>query len=495
MTATRPQTTVSRADGPSIAPTAALVHLGCDKNTVDGERMLGELNAGGYEIHSADRPPDDRPLDLLIVNTCAFLGAAREESVDALLEAADRKRRGEVCRVAVAGCFSKLLYEGLTEELREDIDYFIGPGDIPRTLQIVSGREEAHFRPPARSMDPGPRLLTGSASTAFVRVAEGCDKNCSFCTIPSFRGKFISRDPSLILDEVRALARMGVKEIVLVSQDTANYGLDIGLTLAALVRRIGDVAEETTERFRIRIHYLYPSQVTEDLVEAVATTASVVPYWDMPIQHTSPAVLRAMRRPPNPDSIVRVLEMIRSRFDESAIRTTVITGHPGETPAEFDRLMKFIERHEFDRLGVFPFSPEPGTPSFEMPRPRGAKKRASEVMALQAGISRRRLEARIGREYEILMDTASEGRSPFEAPDVDGVVKLEGRLGTFVRAVITGTSEHDLEGRAIMSGSRSNGSERGEPVEPWEQGGQGAVLRQAKDERLHSASDPRMPAA
>lgn len=423
--------------------TAAMIQLGCDKNTVDGERILGELDAGGFEIvgvHDASA----WKLGLLVVNTCSFIGPAREESIRAIEEATDLKSDGRVRRVAVAGCFSKLLEDRMPEELRSRVDFFIGPGDIDRTVAIVTGEEEAHFRPPARSLDAGPRLLTNASGTAFVKIAEGCDKTCSFCTIPSIRGGFVSRRPELVVDEISALTQCGVKEIVLVSQDTASYGGDIGTTLADLVRRI----DEHDAAFRLRIHYLYPSQVTDDLIESVAESRHSVAYWDIPIQHASPTVLKAMRRPPNPDALERLVDRIRARFDESAIRTTVIAGHPGETLAEFKKLLRFIERIEFDRLGVFPFSPEPGTAAAAMKRPRGADERAREVMELQSVISARRLARRVGREYEVLMDSSTEGRSAYEAPDVDGVVRFADseRLapGQLVRARITGSDAHDL---------------------------------------------------
>ncbi len=427
-----------------------MIQLGCDKNTVDGERILGELDAGGFRIVGADaagRGGRNR-LGLLVVNTCSFIGPARAESIRAIEGAADLKRRGRVRRVAVAGCFSKLLEGQLTEKLRGDIDYFIGPGDIDRTVAIVTGQEEAHFRPPARSMVAGPRLLTNSSGTAFVKIAEGCDKTCSFCTIPSIRGKFVSRDPALVIDEIDALTQCGVREIVLVSQDTASYGGDIRSTLAELIRRI----DRIDATFRLRIHYLYPSQVTDDLIEAVADSPHAVPYFDIPIQHASPVVLKAMRRPPNVDAISRLVDRIRTRFAESAIRTTVIAGHPGETVKEFHKLLSFIRKTEFDRLGVFPFSPEPGTAAASMKRPLHAEERAREVMEVQSLISAKRLAARVGRAYDVLMDTPREGRTGLEAPDVDGVVHFPESIllspGQLLRANIKGSDAHDLYAEA-----------------------------------------------
>lgn len=440
---------------------AAMVMLGCDKNRVDGERLLGELQAGGFTLgdDGGPRAAGRKRLDLLIVNTCSFIGPARRESLDAIREALDLKSAGKVGKVAVAGCFTPALYRApadapdLLEGMRPEIDYFIGPGDLDRALQIVTGKEEAHFRPPARTLRPGPRFLTGTPGTAFVKIAEGCDKGCSFCTIPSFRGKFVSRSARLILDEVRAMVQVGVREVVFVSQDTAHWGRDRGSTLAALVRMLEKVASEfDSGAFRVRLHYLYPSQVTPDLIDAVAESSVVVPYWDVPIQHAAEPVLRAMKRPPRPEALSRMVAMLRDRFPRGAIRTTVITGHPGETQKAFATLLRFLRDHEFDRVGVFPFIPEPGTPSITMKQVRGgwavAEERASMVLALQGPISERRLKDRVGSVCHVLMDTPEEGRSELEAPDVDGVIRVEGRHdpGSLLRVRITGSDRHDLSG-------------------------------------------------
>lgn len=441
---------------------AGMVMLGCDKNRVDGERLLGELQAGGFALGGDARGR----LDLLIVNTCSFIGPAREESLGAIREAIEMKDAGKVGQVAVAGCFTPALYKApadgpdLLDGLRPGIDFFIGPGDIERALQIVTGKEEAHFRPPARTLKPGPRFLTGTPGTAFVKIAEGCDKGCAFCTIPSFRGKFVSRDARLILDEVRALVGVGVREVVFVSQDTAHWGRDRGSTLAALVKKLEKVAGEYPPGvFRVRLHYLYPSQVTPDLIEAVADSPVVVPYWDIPIQHASEAVLRAMKRPPSVAALARLIDSLRARFSECAIRTTVITGHPGETKRAFAELVRFLREHEFDRVGVFPFIPEPGTPAAAMRQVRGgaetAEARAGEVLAVQGPISERRLRARVGRDYDVLMDAKNEGRSGLEAPDVDGVIRVAGAHapGTMVRVRVTGSDRHDLEAVPLAAAS------------------------------------------
>lgn len=438
---------------------ASMIMLGCDKNRVDGERMLGELHAGGFALGQAP----GRKLDLLIVNTCSFIGPAREESLAAIREAIALKGSGGVDKIAVAGCFTPLLHRPPTsgvdvlDGLREGIDFFIGPGDIDRALQIVTGREEAHFRPPARSLKPGPRFLSGTPGTAFVKIAEGCNKGCSFCTIPSFRGKFVSRDAALVLDEVRALAGVGVREMVFVAQDTANYGRDGGSTLAALVRSLDQVAGEfEPNAFRVRLHYLYPSQVTDDLIDAVAESPVVTPYWDVPIQHAAASVLKAMSRPSNPAALATLMEKLRRRFSEGAIRTTIITGHPGETKHAYNELIRFISDHEFDRLGVFPFIPEPGTPAATMKQVAGAEERATEVMALQAVISAKRLRRRVGSEYDVIMDTPREGRSALEAPDVDGVIHLDQPQtpGRMVRVRITGSDTHDLQGTLVLTSVR-----------------------------------------
>ncbi len=430
-----------------VRPTVVLVPLGCDKNTVDGEKILGRLHEGGYLIEdAASIEARRRPLDLLVVNTCAFIGPARDESLGALRAAARLKEAGRCRRIAVSGCFGPWLKETLPEDLREAVDVFIGPGDIHRAYEIVEGLEEARFRPPARSLQAGPRLLTRSSGTAFVKIAEGCDRSCSFCTIPRLRGPFRSRSVRSVVAEIRSLVEAGVKEVVLVSQDTTSFGVDRGTTLVRLVEAIGGM--RAAERpVRVRLHYLHPARVTRSLVAAIASSPVVAPYFDIPIQHADPRVLRAMKRPADPDRILRLTEEIRARFPECAIRSTVITGHPGETAAAFRYLLAFLERVRFDRLGAIPYSPEPGTDSFRMKDPGRAEERAAAVMELQAGISRERLKLRVGKRYDVLMDTETTGRTVLEAPDVDGTVRIEGRQGCIQPAVITGSDDHDLEAR------------------------------------------------
>jgi ribosomal protein S12 methylthiotransferase len=428
----------------------ALVHLGCDKNTVDGQRLLGELARGGWEVVAAGEvEAGRRDVELLLVNTCSFIRAAREQSIETIAAALELKRRGRARRVGVAGCYARDLMKTLDHASRSAIDLFLGPGDIPEAVAIASGRAAPAFAPAHRSNLPGPRHLDAAAPpVAFVKIAEGCNRRCAFCTIPALRGRYVSRPANAILAEIKKIVAGGAKEIVLVSQDTSSWGRETGEHLPELVRRIGRRAERGPF-FRLRLHYLHPARVNKALIEAIASTPSAAPYFDIPIQHASPTVLKAMRRESDVARIERTMAAIRGRFEESAIRTTVITGHPGETPREFDRLLRFIETHPFDRLGVIPFSPEPGTAAARLGRPRDAARRAGILMELQAGISRRLLAERIGREYDVLMEREGEGRSEFEAPEVDGVIRVKGWPGSFVRTRITSTGTHDLEGVAI----------------------------------------------
>ena len=460
------------------SPGVALVQLGCEKNTIDGERILGELNTGGYEFFTLaqghelfDSSPNNSgkfvsfqgevrdSIDLMLVNTCAFIGPAREESINAIFDAAELKRSGAVRQLGIAGCLAQTIHDELTDELRDDIDFFMGPGDISRALDIIDG-ERPYFRPDSKSLEPGPRVLSRLSRTAYIKIAEGCDKNCSFCTIPSFKGKFLSKPSDLILDEIRALVGVGTKEIVLVSQDTVMWGTDLqtkagkttGLSdLIASIQKLAD-SEDGFDDFRLRIHYLYPSQVTEQMIAAIFESRSVANYFDIPIQHASSKVLKSMNRPPNPDAIRNLVSRIRNYGEESALRTTVMTGHPSEDDADFGILLDFLQDVPFDRLGVFAYSPEEGTPSFAMSDRAGeeiARERAGAVMDQQRKISAERLAGRVGRSYDVIIDEPGIGRSELEAPDVDGVIHIEGsdlQVGSFARVKVTGSDDHDLFG-------------------------------------------------
>lgn len=450
--------------GEHARPTVALVQLGCDKNTVDGERLLGELTAAGYTAvtpalgRRAFTPasvkrrigfvsPDGQShpsVDLLLINTCGFIAPARAESLAAIRAGLALKRRGEARRLAVCGCDARRLSEERNWPEREGIDFFFGPGDIARVARIAEGAATP-WRAPAGSLDPGPRLLSRPPATAFVKISEGCDRGCAFCAIPALRGRMVSRPERRILDEIAGLLDLGAKEIVLVAQDLTGWGRDRDRTLAHLVRRIDRLP--SARGFRLRLLYLFPALVTDELLDAIAASPVTAPYFDMPVQHASPAVLRRMRRPGSDLRFLRLIDRIRTRFAECAIRSTVITGHPGETAREFRRLLGFLAAAQFDRLGVFPYCPEPGTPSARLRAPAGADERAAEVMALQREISRQRLARRVGRTYDVLMDTNTAGRSALEAPDVDGVIRVSAPAGALVPVRITHADCHDLVGK------------------------------------------------
>lgn len=437
-----------------------LVQLGCEKNTVDGERLLGELTSGGYEIFTCTPPhliehendlsfwgldgSEREQIELMVVNACSFIGPARRETLKALEAAIEMKNEGLVEKVALSGCFTPLLGKEVNDDLRGSLDYLISPGDFESALEIVSG-EEPFFRPPARVLRPGPRVLSRSNGTAFLKIAEGCNKTCAFCTIPSFKGLLASKPLDVVVEEVISLIEVGVKEVVFVSQDTASWGTDIGSNLAALLAEVSRTIEDGDfPECRLRVHYLYPTQVTDELIDVFESSPLLVPYFDIPVQHASPGVLRAMRRPPLPDKMIDLVARLRSRFEECAVRSTVMTGHPGEGEAEFKELLEFLEEVEFDRLGVFAYSPEPGTPAFDLEHSADAVAREAIVFEKQAAISKRRLEMRVDNEYRVLMDAPNYGRSPLEAPDVDGVIVVDGIPGEWCNVKITGTDEHDL---------------------------------------------------
>jgi len=434
-----------------IKKSAALVGLGCDKNRVDGEKILGSLYEHGYTIydsHEIFKNSSRQKIDLLVINTCAFIGAARDEAIQAITEAVDFKRLGKIKLIAVSGCFGIVLNEYCPAELKKEIDFFIGAGDIGQAYEIVEGIKKNQFRPPADSLKNTPRLLLGNPHYAFLKVAEGCDRRCSFCTIPSLRGKYVSRSIKSILDETKILLSKGIKEIIIVSQDTSSFGKDRGKRLSDLIDAL-DKLRNNSSKFWVRLHYLYPSKVTNELIEAIAGSDCVAPYFDIPIQHAHPDVLRLMRRPSNHIELQKLFERIRARFREVSLRTTIITGHPGENKKQFDFLLSFLESVQFDRLGVIPYSPEPGTFSATLSASNKADERAKKVMELQREISKKRLEMRIGKKYSILMDSEKFGRTEFESPEIDGVVEVEGKRGNFVSAVIESVTEHDMKASIV----------------------------------------------
>jgi len=416
--------------------------LGCPKNQVDSDKLAGTLAADGLAPAAA---PEDA--EVVVVNTCAFVESARQESVDSVLAAADVLRPG--ARLVVTGCMAERYGEELARALPE-VDLVAGFG-VPVSLgpkPATAGGPDSRSVTAVPAFDllnlPRPR---SSAPWAYVKIAEGCDRACGFCAIPSFRGKQRSRSPESILEEVDGL---GVSEIVLVAQDLASYGRDVdGLGPGAIVPLVRAVSERVS---RTRLLYLYPSDLTDGLVDAIGDTG--VPYFDLSLQHASRPLLRRMRRWGDGDRFLGRIDQIRSRWPEATFRSNFIVGYPGETEADHDVLLRFVEEAQLDWCGFFSYSLEKGTYAAGLDgavRPALVTERLGELTELQDAITARRREALIGEKVEVLVDSPGVGRSHREAPEIDGVVRVPGWLpvGEQATVLVTGAEGPDLEAEAV----------------------------------------------
>jgi len=402
--------------------------LGCPKNHVDSDKLTGTLLADG--LLPAETPDD---ADLVVVNTCAFIEEARQESIDTILGLSERT--GERAELVVTGCLAERYGDDLADALPE-ADAVVGFG-VPVTLGATR-------RTPSFDLLNLPRPAP-AAPWAYVKVAEGCDRACGFCAIPSFRGPQRSRTHDSILDEVDALAAGGVREVVLVAQDLAAYGRDQGKG----ERRIVPLIEAVGERVdRVRLLYLYPSDLTDALVDAIC--ASGVPYFDLSLQHVSRPLLRRMRRWGDGDRFLQRIEAIRNRVPEATFRSNFIVGYPGETEADHDRLLSFVTTAQLDWVGFFPYSREDGTYAADLDgqiEPELVNERLAELRELQDPITAARRDALIGSTIEVLVDQVGVGRSHREAPEIDGVVNLPTSLavGSLVKVRVTGAAGPDLD--------------------------------------------------
>jgi ribosomal protein S12 methylthiotransferase len=438
-----------------------MVSLGCPKNLVDGEVMLGRLRGAGYRLVA-----DAKQADVIVVNTCAFIDRAKQESVDAILEMAREKETGRAKRLVVTGCLTQRYDRDLRGEIPE-IDATLGTGQVEEIVRAAGGEatslEEAPGPPTWVYDHTAPRVLSTPPWLAYVKISEGCDYACSFCIIPTLRGRHRSRDVEDVVAEVRALAARGVCEIVLVAQDSTRYGLDHGVRdgLAYLLRRLGRV-----DGIRwIRVMYAYPSTLTDPVLDALASEEKVVKYLDIPLQHASEPVLKRMKRPTGRGHLLGMVERIRERVAGVAIRTSFIVGFPGETEEDFARLLGFVEAGQFDHVGVFAFSEEEGTSSFDLPGrvpARVKESRRRRVMALQRRISRRKNRARVGERVEVLVEGAHpdsdlllRGRLATQAPEIDGQVIVndgEAEPGSFVTCEVTEAHPYDVVARIVRPG-------------------------------------------
>ncbi len=430
-----------------------LTTLGCPKNQVDSELMLGSLAEAGFAL--AEHPEE---ADCLIVNTCAFIDRARQESVDTILELARLKERGRATALVVTGCLTQRYGGQILDELPE-VDAILGTSGLERIVDVVrqaaNRRDWVSAAPPGYLYDAGtPRLLTGRLPYAYVKIAEGCDMGCTFCAIPQFRGRHRSRPLADIVAEVEALARRGLQEAILVSQDTLAYGRDLPGN--------GDIAElllalSDTRMPWIRPMYLHPAHVSDRLIDRWRR-ARVVPYLDLPVQHGDDTILRAMRRAVTARRMKDIVAAFREAVPGVTVRTTALVGFPGESEAAFENLLRFIEDVRFDRLGVFTYSPEEGTPSPDFPDQIPAElaaERAALVQEAQDRIAWERGRTLVGSVQEVLVDGPSEdpafaweARTAGQAPEIDGVVYLRGSFerGRFARVRIAEVEGYELVG-------------------------------------------------
>ncbi|MCH6579364.1 MAG: 30S ribosomal protein S12 methylthiotransferase RimO [Nitrospinae bacterium] len=430
-----------------------MVSLGCPKNLVDSEALLGDLGVSGYEI-----TPDEKEADIIIVNTCGFLQSAVKESVDTILEMAGYKTKGRCEQLIVTGCLAERHPEELLKEIPE-IDHLLGTKQYPLLKYLLNGtgpsQQRNHVHEPAQYFeDYGARAVTTPFYSAYVKIAEGCSNKCAFCIIPKLRGPIQSRPADSILAEVRQLAARGVREINLVSQDTTLYGYDLGRK-RGLIELLEAMAEIEGVDW-MRLFYNYPTVLTTELMDTVQGIDKICKYIDVPLQHSHDFMLKHMKRQETERGVREMVDQLRARIPGVALRTTFITGFPGETDAHFQHLLDFVNEVEFDHVGVFAYSDEPGTTAFDYDDkvdPAVGEARRDRLMAAQRDIVLRNNKARIGQTHPALVEGLGDdgllmlGRLPFQGPDIDGQVILEqceAAPGDLVAVRITGALDYDL---------------------------------------------------
>jgi ribosomal protein S12 methylthiotransferase len=433
-------------------PTIAISHLGCEKNRIDSEHMLGLLAQAGYQVDA-----NEELADYVIVNTCSFIQAAREESVRTLVELAESNKR-----IIISGCMAQHFREQLLEELPEAVA-IVGTGDYHKIVEVVERAEtgqivrEVSNQPTYIADETIPRYRTTTEGVAYLRVAEGCDYRCAFCIIPHLRGNQRSRSIESIIAEAQQLAAQGVQEIILISQITTNYGLDLygEQKLAELLKALGEVDIPW-----IRMHYAYPTGLTPKVIDAIKEVPNVLPYLDLPLQHSHPDILKAMNRPWQGRVNDAIIDRIKTAIPEAILRTTFIVGFPGETDEHFAHLVDFVKRHEFDHVGVFTFSPEEETPAYSLPNQIAQEvmdERHDIIMQVQQPISEKKNRACVSKVVNVLIEQENPetgeliGRSTRFSPEVDGVVYVRGEaaLNSIVPVRIVDADVYDLYGEVV----------------------------------------------
>lgn len=443
------------------------VSLGCPKNLVDSEVMMGTLAEAGWEITN-----NAEEAETVVVNTCGFIESAKQESIEAILEATSLKADGKAKRVVVAGCLVERYRDDLMKELPE-VDAFIGTNEVTRILEAADDKNNFRELPllPIGNKTATylydfdtPRFRATESHTAFIKIAEGCDRPCAFCSIPGMRGSFRSRRFGSIIEEARDLAKQGVKEVVLIAQDSSRYGEDLGEVdaLAALIRALGEIEELEW----VRVMYAYPTHISDAFLAAIAETPKAVKYLDMPLQHGSRNVLKLMKRGGTRESLEKLIRRVRENVPGITIRTTFITGFPGETEEDFEELMAFIRNCRFDNVGVFTYSDEEGTAAYDLPDKvdaKTAKRRRTALMKEQAKISKQLNKAKVGKTFPVLFEGLSQesdllfqGRLQGQAQEIDGYIlindipeDLDPQIGAIYYVKINEAHDYDLVGEIV----------------------------------------------
>lgn len=440
-----------------MAIKVALVSLGCAKNLVDAERILYTLYKEGFEILS-----DVAGAEVIIVNTCAFIDSAKQEAIDTILEYAELKKEGRLKGIVVTGCMAQQYAAELEKEIPE-VDCIVSPGfnkDIGSYVtRAAEGKKATAVCEPEKLVLTGERITSTPEGWAYLKIADGCDNRCSYCMIPYIRGAFRSVPIEALVAEAKELVEGGAKELILIAQDTTRYGADIygEQSLPRLIRALEPI--EGLEW--IRIMYMYPDRIDDALIDCMAGSKKVVPYIDLPLQHADAQVLSAMNRRGDPQSLLALLEKLRSRIENLTLRTTVMVGFPGEGKEQFERLLDFVKAARFDRLGCFVFSPQEGTPAAALPAActeRVAKRRERVIMNEAAAIMAEKNAAKVGQTFKTLVegfDRYAEcwfGRTAADAPEVDGKVFFKGKgiaVGQFVNLKITEVIDYDMVGEIV----------------------------------------------
>ena len=435
------------------------ISLGCDKNLVDTEVMLGLLDSRGYQMVDTEEEAD-----VIVVNTCCFIHDAKEESINTILQMAEYKKSGRLKALIVTGCLAQRYQKEILDEIPE-VDGVLGTTSYDKILEAIDEALAGHTELKMEDINALPqvetkRLVTTGGHYAYLKIAEGCDKHCTYCIIPKVRGDYRSVPMEKLLKEARELAEGGVKELILVAQETTVYGVDLygEKKLPELLRKLCEIPG----LYWIRILYCYPEEITEELIQVIKEEEKICHYLDLPIQHASDGILKRMGRRTTKQELVDIIGKLRKEIPDIALRTTLITGFPGETQEQHEELMAFVDEMEFERLGVFTYSPEEDTPAATMPDqiPEEVKElRQAELMELQQEIAFEKAEDMIGRELLVMIEgkvvdeNAFVGRTYMDAPNVDGLIFVtadqELMSGDFARVKVTGANEYDLIGGLI----------------------------------------------